>query len=178
MNQEFTWYEPECVYLTSGSATGGTGLNAFDNALRDAGITDFNLIEISSIVPAGTPIKEMGDDTLIPANGLFAPTIYEEIRSVESGKEISSAVGVGVPNSHNIPGMVFAYSCEGEEKEADSVVREMVNEGMEKRGCEKYSIKTTSGSTVAQSEHSAAISAAIFCNDELINVIESTDDDG
>jgi len=178
MNQNFNWYKPECVYLTAGAANGGTSLNAFDNALRDAGITDFNLIEISSIVPAGTPVNHLDAGAMIPANGLFAPTIYEDIRSDEEGTEIASAVGVGIPKNNDIPGMVFAYSCVDKKEEADKVVRQMVDEGMQKRGCERYSTKTAVDSIATGAKHSAAISAALFCDDELRKLIESTVDDG
>ena len=178
MTPNFNWYKPECVYLTAGAANGGTNLNAFDNALRDAGITDFNLIEISSIVPAGTPVKHLDDGAMIPANGLFGPAIYEDIRSDEEGTEIASAVGVGIPERDDIPGMVFAYSCVDELEEADRVVRQMVDEGMQKRGCDRYSTKTAVDSTVAGTEHSAVISAALFCDDELRELVESTANDG
>lgn len=47
------------VAITSGKAEGPTKLNAFDNALLDAGIGDVNLIKVSSIIPANTRIIEL-----------------------------------------------------------------------------------------------------------------------
>lgn len=53
------------VSITSGRSEGPTRLNAFDNALLDAGIGDVNLIKVSSIIPAsarvvGLPSFEVG----------------------------------------------------------------------------------------------------------------------
>jgi arginine decarboxylase len=47
------------VSITSGRAEGPTKLNAFDNALLDAGIGDINLIQVSSMLPTGTEIVEL-----------------------------------------------------------------------------------------------------------------------
>ncbi len=47
------------VAITSGKAEGPSKLNAFDNALLDAGIGDVNLIKVSSILPKNTSIVEL-----------------------------------------------------------------------------------------------------------------------
>lgn len=40
------------ITVTSGVGTGSTSLAAFDAALREAGIADYNLIPLSSVIPA------------------------------------------------------------------------------------------------------------------------------
>lgn len=47
------------VAITSGKAEGPSKLNAFDNALLNAGIGDVNLIKVSSILPKNTQIVEL-----------------------------------------------------------------------------------------------------------------------
>lgn len=47
------------VSITSGKSEGPTRLNAFDNALIDAGIGDVNLIKVSSIIPANAQIVRL-----------------------------------------------------------------------------------------------------------------------
>ena len=42
---------PTRIILTSGIGIGSTKLNAFDNALLNAGIGNFNLLSVSSIIP-------------------------------------------------------------------------------------------------------------------------------
>lgn len=48
------------IRISRGVGSGRTRLAAFDSALRDAGIGDFNLIRLSSVIPAGSTIKEVG----------------------------------------------------------------------------------------------------------------------
>ncbi len=46
------FWVPKRFFVTSGIATGAESeLNAFDRALREAGVTDCNLVGVSSIIP-------------------------------------------------------------------------------------------------------------------------------
>ena len=45
------------IIITQGTGNGKTGLAAFDAALFDAGIANYNLIKLSSVIPAGTDIQ-------------------------------------------------------------------------------------------------------------------------
>lgn len=173
MATEASWTEPDCIYLTAGTAVGGTALNAFDNALQDAGIADFNLIEISSVVPAGTPIRKLPPDITLPGNGRFLPTVYGDIRSNDTGKAIAAAIGIGKPTDSQAAGVIFEYSGHGGEDAAVAEVREMVEEGMEKRQIESYDVETTAASTVVAPEFSAVVTAAIFCVADVLNIVQA-----
>jgi arginine decarboxylase len=54
------------IQVTGGIGFGPTKLAAFDAALREAGIADFNLIPLSSMVPAGS--------TIVPSERGSAPS--------------------------------------------------------------------------------------------------------
>lgn len=45
------------IYVTSGIGTGPTQLSAFDSALNDAGVANYNLIRLSSVIPPDTVIE-------------------------------------------------------------------------------------------------------------------------
>lgn len=45
------------IYLTTGTGTGPTTLAAFDTALYDAGLMNYNLLYMSSVIPPGSVIK-------------------------------------------------------------------------------------------------------------------------
>ncbi len=47
------------IHLCSGLGSGPTKLSAFDSALNDAGIANYNLIKLSSVIPPKTIIKEI-----------------------------------------------------------------------------------------------------------------------
>lgn len=45
------------IQVSSGAGTGPTKLAAFDAALRDAGVANYNLIKLSSVIPAAAEVK-------------------------------------------------------------------------------------------------------------------------
>jgi len=63
---------PTRIILTSGIRIGSTKLNAFDNALLNAGIGNFNLLSVSSIIPPKAKIIYLTKDNrekLLPEIG-------------------------------------------------------------------------------------------------------------
>lgn len=49
------------IHLASGIGTGPTTLSAFDAALNDAGVANYNLIRLSSVIPPSTTIVQHTD---------------------------------------------------------------------------------------------------------------------
>ena len=47
------------ITVRSGSGTGRTLLSAFDNALQGAGVADFNLVTLSSVIPPASRIRNV-----------------------------------------------------------------------------------------------------------------------
>lgn len=47
------------ITISRGVGSGRTRLAAFDAALRDAGVADFNLIRLSSVIPPGATVREV-----------------------------------------------------------------------------------------------------------------------
>jgi arginine decarboxylase len=78
------------VAITSGTAEGPTKLNAFDNALLEAGIGDVNLIKVSSILPENTEIVEL--PLLTP--GDMTNCVLSYVSSDNNGDHISAAIAV------------------------------------------------------------------------------------
>ncbi len=82
------------VAITSGTAEGPSKLNAFDNALLEAGIGDVNLIKVSSILPKNTKIVEL--PTLTP--GDMTNCVLSYVSSPNEGDIISAAIAVATSN--------------------------------------------------------------------------------
>lgn len=114
--------------LVSGSAEGGTRLNAFDNALLAAGIGNLNLLKVSSILPPGARQVERPD---IPP-GSLVPTAYACITSEVPGEEIAAAVAVGL--SEGGYGVIMEFSGKTTQEAAEAAVRHMVEEAFRVRG--------------------------------------------
>ena len=49
------------VVLCTTVGTGRTELSAFDDALVQAGIGDYNLVQLSSVIPRGADLAELDD---------------------------------------------------------------------------------------------------------------------
>jgi arginine decarboxylase len=129
---------PETVSLVKGAAEGLTSLNAFDNALLEAGIGNLNLIKVSSIIPKGAKITPLPD---IPP-GSLTPTVYSYITSSIPGEILSACVGIGL--SDNEFGLIYEYSHRGSARTAEEIVRRMIEEGFKKRNLKLTDLRTVS----------------------------------
>ncbi|WP_200918967.1 pyruvoyl-dependent arginine decarboxylase [Nocardioides sp. Leaf285] len=50
------------ITVRTGSGSGRTPLSAFDAALQGAGVADFNLVTLSSVIPPGSRVRQVGAD--------------------------------------------------------------------------------------------------------------------
>lgn len=81
------------IYITTGKGHGKTLLSAFDTALFDAGVSNYNLIFLSSIIPPGSKVivKKFKTDPKEYGHRLYV--VQAEIRSREAGEYIGASVG-------------------------------------------------------------------------------------
>jgi len=121
---------PRFFFFAKGVSEGVTPLNAFDGALIDAGMGDYNLVKVSSIIPPDCKEKA---DLAIPL-GSLVPIAYASIISDIPGEIISAAVAIALPEDENQSGLIMEYSARGHKEEIESIVRNMSKEGMKKRG--------------------------------------------
>ncbi|QUH22926.1 arginine decarboxylase, pyruvoyl-dependent [Methanobacterium alkalithermotolerans] len=113
------------VAITSGTAEGPSPLNAFDNALLNAGIGDVNLIKVSSIIPRHTKIVELPE--LTP--GDMINCVLSHVSSDNKGDFISAAIAVATSSDF---GCVVEHSGVNEDPskiraEAISMVKYMMD---------------------------------------------------
>lgn len=83
------------IYLTKGTGEGPTTLAAFDGALFDAGIANYNLLKLSSVIPPGAEILRPQDHEM-PIDGEWGDRLYvvmAEFRTAEIGVEAFAGVG-------------------------------------------------------------------------------------
>lgn len=83
------------IQVATGAGLGPTELAAFDAALRDAGIANFNLIYLSSVIPPMSEIEISADD-VAQVEGAWGDRLYLVIaqeRSVVPGAEAWAGIG-------------------------------------------------------------------------------------
>jgi len=80
------------IAIVSGKDEGPTKLNAFDNALSNAGIGDVNLIKVSSMLSGNAEICDL--PKLKP--GAMVNCVLSSITSDNPGDEITAVVAVAI----------------------------------------------------------------------------------
>jgi arginine decarboxylase len=131
-------------------------LVAFDNALVDAGVANYNLLKVSSILPIGCVRVEKVDKK--PGSGLL--TAYSSISSNEKGQIISSAVAVGLPENNSDVGVIMEFSDFCSAKETEEIVRKMVVEAMQKHNIPCKEVASSSAEIISvDGEYVTAVSA-------------------
>jgi arginine decarboxylase len=133
------------IAIVSGKDEGPTKLNAFDNALSDAGIGDVNLIKVSSMLAGNTEIKEL--TPLKP--GSMVNCVLSEITSDVPGDEITAVVAVAIGDKLGC--VVETTGINKNQTELIDEAKFMVNYMMEKRNVEiKELIVKTATTTVKE----------------------------
>lgn len=109
-------------------------LPSFDKALLSAGVGNYNLVRLSSILPAHhtwVPVKDI-DKYIEP--GSLLPTAYSTISSSTKGDIIVSTIGVGIPIDKSSVGVIMEYSAKNvSEYNALKTLDSMIKEAFEER---------------------------------------------
>lgn len=130
---------PDIYALVTGAAEGNSPLNAFDNALLEAGVGDTNLMRMSSILPPSAGQVEI-ESMNLPKGGLI-PLAYANIVESTPGQIISSAVAAGIPEDDTEPGVIMEHSDTAPLAEVKAAVEQMVRDAFSYRGRKLREIK-------------------------------------
>ena len=147
----------------SGAGTGPTELAAFDAALRDAGIANYNLLVLSSVIPPGSLIAT-GRDTLDPSitGGEWGDRLYvvmAERRASTRGAE--AWAGIGWVQDHTGKGVFVEHegSCEEAVRRAIDASLEALAAGRDEDfGAPQMVVK----GAVCDGDPACALVAAVF----------------
>jgi arginine decarboxylase len=113
------------IAIVSGKAEGPTKLNAFDNALLDAGIGNVNLIKVSSMLESKAKIVKLPH---LKA-GTMVNCVLSTISSDKKGDLISSAIGIAIGDNLGCVVEKSGINRDPEEirEEAKEMVKYMMN---------------------------------------------------
>ena len=122
------WDLPQAVSVVAGAAEGSTDLNAFDNALLNAGIANLNFVRVTSIFPLGARVIPMR----AYQPGMLMPAVYARISRHMPGERIAAAVAIGISDQRY--GVIMEHAHTGTGENAEQIVRRMVDEALASRG--------------------------------------------
>lgn len=105
------------VFLTKGVGVHKHKLTSFELALRDAKIAAYNLVRVSSIMPANckTISREAGLKYLVP--GQILHVVLSESSTNEPNRLIAAGIGVALPKSSDHHGYLSEHHSYGETEE-------------------------------------------------------------
>jgi arginine decarboxylase len=112
---------PNKVFLTKGVGWHKYQLKSFEEALRQAGVAQQNLVQVSSILPPGCRITSREDGLVELTPGRISYCVMARSETNEHGRLIASAIGIAVPKDHNNWGYISEVHGNGmnQEKAAD-----------------------------------------------------------
>ena len=107
-------YVPKIIFFTKGRGTHKDYLTSFELALRDASISDLNLVSVSSIKPPQCKIvnKEEGRKYLKP--GQIAFTVMARSATNEPNRLIAASIGLARPADDAQYGYLSEHHSTGE----------------------------------------------------------------
>jgi arginine decarboxylase len=100
---------PRFFFLTKGVGRHKENLSSFEVALRDAGISAFNLVTVSSIIPPGCRQipKEQGATMLKPGEIVFL--VMARNSTNEPHRLVASSIGLAVPKDETVHGYLSEW---------------------------------------------------------------------
>ncbi len=128
MNNAFV---PKKVFFTKGVGRHKDYLQSFEAALRDAGIEQFNLVSVSSILPPGCKIVPKDEGLKLMQSGQIVFVVMARIATNEPNRLMASAIGAAIPSDPNTHGYLSEHHEFGETDEkagehAEDIAAEML----------------------------------------------------
>lgn len=105
------------VFLTRGVGRHREKLASFELALRDAGIAQFNLVTVSSILPPRCKIVSKGEGLKHLTPGQVLYVVMSRSETNEPYRHIAASVGVAIPKDRDMYGYLSEHHSYGETDE-------------------------------------------------------------
>jgi arginine decarboxylase, pyruvoyl-dependent len=93
---------PKKIFFTKGIGRHKSQLGSFENALRDAGIARFNLVEVSSIFPPYAEIVDREEGLKELKSGQILFLVLARNSSNELNRLITASIGLAIPRNREI----------------------------------------------------------------------------
>ncbi len=106
---------PKYVFFTKGVGRDKKKLQSFESALRDAGISFLNLVEVSSILPPDCKeiTREEGMKKIKPGQSVFC--VMARHASQEKNRLISASIGMAKPKDETHYGYLSEHHAYGQD---------------------------------------------------------------
>lgn len=146
------------IRVVWGTATGPTALSSYDGALAAAGVHNYNLVTLSSVIPAGPDIEVVGraPDLGPPGEAL---EVVQSSATAEPGER--AAAGVGWARSADGPGIFYEVDGTSPD-EVRMEIREGLAAGRDLRDWEFVEEEVYVESVAPEREYASAVVLATY----------------
>jgi len=118
--------EPLTIRVSTGTGTGRTTLAAFDAALTAAGVGDYNLVRLSSVVPPGSQVLEVdGGGQLVGEHGDALYCVYAEAHAQLPGHEAWAGVAWSLRDDGSGAGLFVEHEGPSHEQVATDLIHSL-----------------------------------------------------
>lgn len=149
------------IAIVSGKAEGPTKLNAFDNALSEAGIGDVNLIKVSSMLGENTELEPLPK---LKA-GAMVNCVLSEVTSKKAGNKICACVAVAIGD--RLGCVVETTGINDNEESIRNEAIEMVKYMMNKR-CVKINDLIVESIEHTVENKGSVVASVVYLNEDII----------
>lgn len=157
------------ITVTAGSGTGSTTLSAFDSALKAAGIHNYNIIKLSSVIPPDSTVLIEKWKNSPAEHGKKLYTVLAEIRTDEMGRSVAAGIGWyqikdgrGVFAEHH--DMIERVNAKEAEANVAKKLEATIQDLCKNRGYpfNKRNLKTTISSAEVKDKPTCTLVAAVY----------------
>ncbi|MFB6269742.1 MAG: pyruvoyl-dependent arginine decarboxylase [Halobacterium sp.] len=148
------------IRVAWGTGSGPTEMSAYDAALADAGLHNYNLVSVSSVIPADAGVEAVGTvPDLGPAGNRL--TVVEAHANAAGPRHVSAALAWA--ESEDGPGLFYEVADETDAADVEDRVRAGIDAGMALRDWEYDDATVRTASTDADpGEYASAVVVAAY----------------
>ncbi|WP_049900942.1 pyruvoyl-dependent arginine decarboxylase [Natrinema altunense] len=157
------------IRVVWGAASAPTAMASYDAALAEAGVENYNLVSVSSVIPAGVDVEAVGTaPDLGPAGDRLTVV---EARATAAGPGRVSAALAWAQSVDNGPGLFYETAGEMDREDVERRVREGLAAGQELRDWAFADPRVAVESRQAESgDYTTAVVLAVYGESEPILV--------
>lgn len=149
------------IRVTWGTGEGDTRIAAFDRALWDAGIANYNLIRLSSVIPEGSDVVVEKPDMNSREHGHRLYVVLSECYASESGK--NAVAGLGWASANHVKGKgIFVERGARSVEEVTEYIEKTINSMTSYRPEEHGNIKMKTAEKECRGKIACAVVIAVY----------------
>lgn len=149
------------IEVVTGTGHGKSDLGAFDAALKEAGIHNYNIVHLSSVIPTDAEVSVVGTHDQEWANGAKVATVITDNVRSETGLRMAS--GVGWAQTEDNDGGVFVERSAATADVCETELQNTLSDVMSNRPDWDWENEETEVvEAVVGDDHTATVAAAVY----------------